>query len=171
MKSLTTLLFKVSGHVAYITLNRPAAVNAVSLELAEELEEVAREYDESNCVRAVLLTGAGRIFCGGGDLKSFAAQEPTRLPTHFKRVNLFFHSAIQCFARMRAPVIVAANGPVAGYGISLAYAGDIVFANESARFTIAYTRIGLTPDGHLRSFLDRISYCPQVHEMTWKRLG
>ncbi len=89
MESLTTLLFKVSEHVAYITLNRPTVVNAVSLELAEELEQVARECDESNSVRAVLLTGAGGIFCGGGDLKSFAAQEPTHLPTHLKRVNLF----------------------------------------------------------------------------------
>src|SRR5260370_11540479 len=107
MESLTTLLFKVSEHVAYITLNRPTAVNSVSLELAEELHAVARECDDSNSVRAVLLTGAGRIFCGGGDLKSFAAQEPSHLPAHIKRVNLFFHSAIQCFARMRAPVVVA----------------------------------------------------------------
>ena len=156
MESLTTLLFKVSEHVAYITLNRPTAVNAVSLELAEELEEVARECDASNSVRAVLLTGAGRIFCAGGDLKSFAAQEPTHLPTHFKRVNLFFHSAIQCFARMRVPVIVAVNGPAAGYGMSLACAGDIVLANESARFTIAYTRVGLTPDASSTYYLPRI---------------
>jgi 2-(1,2-epoxy-1,2-dihydrophenyl)acetyl-CoA isomerase len=116
MESLTTLLFKVSEHVAYITLNRPTAVNAVSQELAEELEEVARACHESNSVRAVLLTGAGGIFCGGGDLKSFAAQEPSRLPTHLKRVNLFFHSAIQCFARMRAPVVVAVNARPPGTG-------------------------------------------------------
>ena len=120
MESLTTLLFKVSEHVAYITLNRPAAVNAMSLKLAEELEEVARECDESSSVRSVLLTSAGRIFRAGGDLKSFAAQEPNHLPTHFKRVNLFFHSAIQCFTRMRAPVVVAVNGPAAGYGMALA---------------------------------------------------
>ncbi len=144
MESLKNVLFEVREHVAYITLNRPAAANAVTLELAQELEEVARECDESNSVRAVLLTGNGRIFCGGGD-KSFAAQEPTHLPTHLKRVNLFFHSAIQCFARMRAPVVVAVNGPAAGYGMSLACAGDIVLANESARFTMDYTRVGLTP--------------------------
>src|ERR1700731_1577734 len=106
MESPTTLLFKVSEHVAYITLNRPAAANAVSLELAQELAEVARQCDESSSVRAVLLTGAGRIFCAGGD-KSFAAQEPTHVPAHLRRVNLFFYSAIQCFARMRAPVVVA----------------------------------------------------------------
>ena len=156
MESLTTLLFKVSEHVAYITLNRPTVVNAVSLELAEELEKVARECDESNSVRAVLLTGAGRIFCGDGDLKSFAAQEPTHLPTHLKRVNLFFHSAIQCFARMRAPVVVAVNGPAAGYGMSLACAGDIVLANESARFTMDYSRVGLTPGASSTYYLPRI---------------
>src|SRR5260370_37182655 len=119
MEGLTTLLFKVSEHIAYITLNRPAVANAASLELAQELEEVACDCAEGNSVRAVLLTGAGRIFCGGGD-KSFAAQGPTHVPTHLKRANLFLHSAIQCFARMHAPVVVAVNGPAAGYGMSLA---------------------------------------------------
>jgi 2-(1,2-epoxy-1,2-dihydrophenyl)acetyl-CoA isomerase len=137
-------------------LNRPAAANAVSLELAQELQTVARECNESDSVRAVLLTGAGRIFRGGGDLKSFALQEPTHLPTHLKRVNLFFHSAIQCFARMRAPLVVAVNGNAAGGGMSLACAGDIVLANESARFTIAYTRVGLTPDASSTYYLPRI---------------
>src|SRR5271156_4873640 len=108
MESLTTLLFEVRERVAYITLNRPAVANAVSLELAQELEEVARECDENNSVRAVLLTGAGRIFCGGGD-KSFATQEPTYVASHLRRANLFLHSAIQCFARMHAPMVVAVN--------------------------------------------------------------
>src|ERR1700730_18586826 len=103
METPTTLLFEVREHVAYITLNRPAVTNAVSLELAQELEEVARECDKSESVRAVLLTGAGRIFCGGGD-KSLAPQEPSRRSTYLKRVNLCLHSAIHCFARMRAPV-------------------------------------------------------------------
>ncbi len=71
-------------------------------------------------------------------------------------MNLFFDSAIQCFARMRVPVIVAVNGPAAGYGMSLACAGDIVLANESARFTIAYTRVGLTPDASSTYYLPRI---------------
>ena len=124
METLKNVLFEVREHVAHITLNRPAVANAVSLELAQELEEVARDCAEGNSVRAVLLTGAGRIFCGGGD-KSFAAQEPTHVPTHLKRVNLFLHSAIQRFVRMRAPVVVAVNGPAAGYGMSLACAGDM----------------------------------------------
>ena len=155
MESLTTLLFKVSEHVAYITLNRPAVANAVSLELAQELEEVVRECDEGESVRAVLLTGAGRIFCGGGD-KSLVPQEPSRRSIHLKRVNRFLHSAIQCFARMRAPVVVAVNGAAAGYGMSLACAGDIVLANESARFTMDYSRVGLTPGASSTYYLPRI---------------
>src|SRR3984893_4462146 len=155
METPTTLLFEVREHVAYITLNRPAVTNAVSLELAQELEEVVRECDESSSVRAVLLTGAGRIFCGGGD-KSFAAEEPPRVPTHLKRVNLSLHGAIQCFARMNAAVVVEVNGPAAGYGMSLACAGDIVLANESARFTMDYTRVGLTPGASATYYLPRI---------------
>src|SRR5437660_400612 len=85
METFKNVLFKVSEHVAYITLNRPAVANALSLELAKELEEVARDCAEDNSVRAVLLTGAGRIFCGGGD-KSFAAREPTHVPAHLRRV-------------------------------------------------------------------------------------
>src|SRR5580658_3943084 len=155
MESLTNLLFEVREHVAYITLNRPAVANAVSLELAQELDEVARECDESDSVRAVLLTGAGRIFCGGGD-KFFAKQEPSYVPTHLRRVNLFLHGAIQCFARMRAPVVVAVNGPASGYGMSLACAGDIVLAGESARFTMDYSRVGLTPGASSTYYLPRI---------------
>jgi 2-(1,2-epoxy-1,2-dihydrophenyl)acetyl-CoA isomerase len=155
MESLRTLLFKVSEHVAYITLNRAAVANAVSLELAQELEEVARECEESESVRAVLLTASGRIFCAGGD-KSLAPHEPGRRATYLKRINLFLHSAIQCFARMRAPVVVAVNGPAAGYGMSLACAGDIVLANESARFTMDYSRAGLTPGASSTYYLPRI---------------
>jgi 2-(1,2-epoxy-1,2-dihydrophenyl)acetyl-CoA isomerase len=155
MESLTTLLFEVRDHVAYITLNRPAVANAVSLELAQELEEVACECDEDDSVRAVLLTGAGRIFCGGGD-KSFARQDPTSVATHLRRVNFFLHSAIQLFARMRAPLVVAVNGPAAGYGMSLACAGDIVLASESARFKLDYSRVGLTPGASSTFYLPRI---------------
>lgn len=155
MESLTTLLFEVREQVAYITLNRPTKANAVSLELAQELEEVVCECDEGESVRAVLLTGAGRIFCGGGD-KSLVPQEPSRRSIHLKRVNRFLHSAIQCFARMRAPVVVAVNGAAAGYGMSLACAGDIVLANESARFTMDYSRVGLTPGASSTYYLPRI---------------
>jgi 2-(1,2-epoxy-1,2-dihydrophenyl)acetyl-CoA isomerase len=156
MESLGTLLFEIRDHVAYITLNRPEAANAMNLELARELEEVALECEESSKVRAVLLTGAGKMFCGGGDIKAFAAQEAASLPAYLKRVTLYLHQAIHRFARMRAPVVMAVNGSAGGGGMSLACAGDLVLAGESAKFTMAYTRIGLTPDGSSTYFLPRI---------------
>jgi 2-(1,2-epoxy-1,2-dihydrophenyl)acetyl-CoA isomerase len=139
--------FEVRGHVAYIMLNRPDAANALNAEVARQLDQAALRCDENAGVRAVLLTGAGRMFCGGGDLKAFAAQRPEELPAYLKSVTLYFHQAIHRFARMRAPLVVAVNGSAGGGGMSLAIAGDIVLAAESARFTMAYTRIGLTPDG------------------------
>jgi 2-(1,2-epoxy-1,2-dihydrophenyl)acetyl-CoA isomerase len=148
--------FEVRGHVGYITLNRPDAANALDAEVARQLHLAALGCDESNQVRAVLMTGAGRMFCGGGDLKAFAAQPREELPAYLKSVTLYFHQAIHCLARMRAPLIVAVNGNAGGGGMSLALAGDIVLAAESARFTMAYTRVGLTPDGSSTYTLPRL---------------
>ncbi|MBV8772100.1 MAG: enoyl-CoA hydratase/isomerase family protein [Deltaproteobacteria bacterium] len=148
--------FEVRGNVAYITLNRPEAANALNAELARQLDQAALRCDENADVRAVLMTGAGRMFCGGGDLKAFAAQPPEQLPGYLKSVTLYFHQAIHRFARMRAPLVVAVNGNAGGGGMSLALAGDIVLAAESARFTMAYTRVGLTPDGSSTYTLPRL---------------
>jgi 2-(1,2-epoxy-1,2-dihydrophenyl)acetyl-CoA isomerase len=148
--------FEVREHVGYITLNRPEAANALNAEVAQQLDLVALQCDENADVRAILMTGAGRMFCGGGDLKAFAAQPLEQLPTYLKSVTLFFHQAIHRFARMRAPVVVAVNGNAGGGGMSLALAGDIVLAAESARFTMAYTRVGLTPDGSSTYTLARL---------------
>jgi 2-(1,2-epoxy-1,2-dihydrophenyl)acetyl-CoA isomerase len=150
------LLFEVRDNVGYITLNRPEAANAINFELAKELASVSLHCDEAQGVRAVLLTAAGRIFCGGGDLKSFAAQAPENLPTHLKEVTFYLHKAIHRFARMNAPVVMAINGNAGGAGMSLALAGDITFAAESAKFTLAYTRVGLTPDGSSTYYLPRL---------------
>jgi 2-(1,2-epoxy-1,2-dihydrophenyl)acetyl-CoA isomerase len=147
---------EVREHVAYITLNRPDAANALNAEVARQLDQVALQCDENPEVRAVLMTGAGRMFCGGGDLRAFAAQPPNRLPSYLKAVTFYFHQAIHRFARMRAPLVVAVNGNAGGGGMSLALAGDIVIAAESARFTMAYTRVGLTPDGSSTYTLPRL---------------
>jgi 2-(1,2-epoxy-1,2-dihydrophenyl)acetyl-CoA isomerase len=89
-----TLLFEVRDHIAYLTLNRPESANAINLEMAHELEEAALICDQDSAVRAILLSGAGRIFCGGGDLKSFAAQDPADLPGLLKRLTFHLHRAI-----------------------------------------------------------------------------
>jgi 2-(1,2-epoxy-1,2-dihydrophenyl)acetyl-CoA isomerase len=156
MESFKNLLFEVREHVAHITLNRPEVSNAMNLDMAREFYEAAFECEQSSDSRAVLITGAGRAFCSGGDVKSFAAQEPVHLPAYYRRITLFLHQAIHRFARMPAPVVMAVNGAAGGGGMSLACAGDIVLAGESARFTMAYTKIGLTPDGSSTYFLPRI---------------
>jgi 2-(1,2-epoxy-1,2-dihydrophenyl)acetyl-CoA isomerase len=156
MPNYKCLNFEMRDNVAHITLNRPEAANALNLELAQELEEVSLRCNEDPVIRAVLLTGTGKLFCAGGDLKSFAAQKPADLPAFLKRVTLYLHTAMNRFARMRAPLVIAVNGSAGGAGLSLICAGDIVLAGESARFTMSYTRIGLTPDGSSTYYLPRI---------------
>src|SRR5437899_408815 len=153
---MSEVLFEVRDQVGHIMLNRPDTANAMNFELVKELEEVSLRCDEDPAVRAVLLSGAGKMFCGGGDLKAFAAQPPAQLPAYLKKVTLYLHKAIHRFARMKAPVVIAVNGNAGGGGMSLALAGDIVIAGESSRFTMAYTRVGLTPDGSSTYYLPRL---------------
>lgn len=155
MTSYERLIFEVRQGVAFITLNRPAALNTLDVELVAELASAALQCDQESDIRAVVLSGAGRAFCGGGDLKTFVAHGENR-SRYIKQVTADLHSAISRFARMDPPVIAAVHGAAAGGGMSLACARDIVLAAETARFTLAYTRIGLTLDGSSSFFLPRI---------------
>ena len=166
MADYSTLLFDVRNNVAYITLNRPEAANALNGELAHNLMEVSLRCDEDPSVRAVLINAAGKIFCAGGDLKSFSAQPKEMLPTYLKKVTYHLHRAISLLNRMKAPVVLAIHGAAGGAGMSLACAGDIVIAAESARFTMAYTRAGLTPDGSSTYFLPRIVGLRRAMDLT-----
>ena len=161
---MNTLLYEVKDRVARITLNRPDAANALNDEMGRELMQVAIRASEDRDVRAVILTGAGRMFCGGGDLKHFAAQED-RLPGHLKELAGCLHLAISRFVRMDAPVIAAVNGSAGGAGLSLALFADLVIAAESAKFTLAYTRAGLSPDGGSTFFLPRMIGVRRALEM------
>jgi 2-(1,2-epoxy-1,2-dihydrophenyl)acetyl-CoA isomerase len=152
---LKTLIVEVQEGVAQITLNRPEAANALNLQMAKELMATAIRCDEDPAVRAVLITGKGKLFCAGGDLASFA-EAGEEMPALLKELTTYLHSAISRFARMRAPVIAAINGAAAGAGFSLACATDLAIAAESARFTMAYTRVGLTPDGSSTHTLPRV---------------
>jgi 2-(1,2-epoxy-1,2-dihydrophenyl)acetyl-CoA isomerase len=160
----TTLLYDVKNNVARITLNRPDAANALDARMGQELMHVSIRASEDAAVRAVILTGAGKMFCGGGDLKHFAGQEE-RLPAHLKELAGHLHLAISRFARMDAPVVAAVNGSAGGAGLSLALFGDMVLAAESAKFTLAYTRAGLSPDGGSTYFLPRIVGMRRALEM------
>jgi 2-(1,2-epoxy-1,2-dihydrophenyl)acetyl-CoA isomerase len=153
--SYSTLLFEIRDSVARITLNRPDAANALNLDMSKDLMHAALQCSEDPAVRAVIITGTGRMFCAGGDLKSFAAQGE-HLAYHLKEVTTYLHAAMSRLTRMDAPVIAAVNGTAAGAGMSLACACDFVLAAESTKFTMAYTRAGLTPDGSSTYFLPRI---------------
>ncbi|MDA0365889.1 MAG: enoyl-CoA hydratase-related protein [Chloroflexi bacterium] len=146
MADYTTLTLTRDEGVARITLNRPEALNALDEAMARELLAAATACDDDRAVRAVVIAGAGRAFSVGGDLKSFAAQGEA-LPTHLKDVTTYAHAAVSRLARMRAPVLASVHGAAAGFGMSLVGACDLAIAADNAKFTLAYTRIGLTPDG------------------------
>jgi 2-(1,2-epoxy-1,2-dihydrophenyl)acetyl-CoA isomerase len=160
-----TLEFDVNEGVAHITLNRPEAANALNRELAQELMHAVLRCDEEPAVRAVLISGKGPTFCVGGDLKSFAEQGE-HLPHHLKEVTTYLHAAVSRIARMEPPVVVAVHGAAAGAGLSLACACDLVVAAESARFTMAYTNAGLTPDGSSTYYLPRLVGFKRAMELT-----
>jgi 2-(1,2-epoxy-1,2-dihydrophenyl)acetyl-CoA isomerase len=153
--SFETIDLVVRDNVAHLTLNRPQAANGITLELARDLMYATMQCDEDPAVRAVVLAGAGRMFCGGGDLKAFATKGDA-LPHYLKDVTTFLHAAVSRLTRMDAPVIAAVHGSAAGAGMSLACAADFVLAADTSKFTMAYTRAGLTPDGSSTYFLSRI---------------
>jgi 2-(1,2-epoxy-1,2-dihydrophenyl)acetyl-CoA isomerase len=150
------LMLEVSEGIATITLNRPQAFNAMSLQTARELCDVANRIGDDKAVRAILITGAGRsAFCAGGDVGAFA-QAGRDVALLIKEMTGFFHLAISRFARSHAPVIAVVNGVAAGAGLSLVAACDLVIAADTAIFTSAYTKIGFSPDGSSSYFLPRI---------------
>ena len=157
-----TIAFEQAGPVARITLNRPDAANGMNHTMTRELADAAR-ICESASTKVVVVTGSGRFFCAGGDLKSFASA-PERGP-FIKSVADDLHRAISTFARMDAVVITAVNGVAAGAGFSLAVTGDLVLAAESASFTMAYTRAGLSPDGSSSYYLPRLIGITKTKEL------
>jgi 2-(1,2-epoxy-1,2-dihydrophenyl)acetyl-CoA isomerase len=157
-----TIKFEQSGAITRITLNRPDAANGMNDTMTRELADAARRCD-TEATKVVLLTGAGRFFCAGGDLKSFASA-PSR-GRYIKGVADELHRAISTFARMDAVLITAVNGVAAGAGFSLAVTGDLVLAAESASFTMAYTRAGLSPDGSSSYYLPRLVGIRKTQEL------
>jgi 2-(1,2-epoxy-1,2-dihydrophenyl)acetyl-CoA isomerase len=157
-----TITLEQSGPIARITLNRPDAANGMNHTMTRELADAAKRCD-TDATKVVLLTGSGRFFCAGGDLKSFASA-PNR-GQHIKGVADDLHRAISTFARMNAVLITAVNGTAAGAGFSIAVTGDIVLAAQTASFTMAYTKVGLSPDGSSSYFLPRLIGITKTKEL------
>lgn len=164
MPDYTAITFALSDHVAHITISRPEAANSLNRDLATDLMNVSLHCHEDPDIRAVVITGEGRLFCAGGDLKSFSAADD--ISSYIRETATFLHVAMSRFSRMDAPLIAAVNGAAAGAGMSIACASDLVLAGESARFTMAYTRAGLTPDGSSTYFLPRIVGLRRALELT-----
>ncbi len=162
--SYESLHFTVADGRATIALNRPDQLNALDAQMAGELFDAAVRCDCDPAVRVVVVTGMGRAFMAGGDLRAFADAGDQRDAVITKTATLL-HAAISHFNRMDAPVIAAVNGVAAGAGMSLALALDLAVAARSARFVMAYTRAGLTPDGSSSYFLPRLVGLRRAQEL------
>lgn len=149
------LRFERDGSVAIITINRPQAGNAIDIPMAHELLHAAIACDCDAGIRAVLLRSEGKLFCAGGDVGAFAGAGD-KVPDLISEETAYLHAAVARFAGMDKPLVTAVQGFAAGAGFSLAMLGDIVIAGKAAQFTLAYTAIGLTPDGGASWLLPRL---------------
>jgi 2-(1,2-epoxy-1,2-dihydrophenyl)acetyl-CoA isomerase len=156
-----TLLYEVDQEVATITLNRPAVLNAISPQMIEELQAVLNTVRDDAHVRAVVLTGAGRGFCSGADLKARQRVQPSEAPPDAiqagtERLRRTYNPLILAIRTIEKPFIASVNGVAAGAGCNLALACDIVLASNEARFGNVFVRIGLIPDCGGHFFLPRL---------------
>jgi len=152
--SAPSVQVETRGPVALVTLNRPDSANAINLQMAMDLLAAAMTCSRNNNVRAVVLTGAGRNFCFGGDLRAVASEGVDG--GYLRELTGYLHSAVSHFVRMDPPVIAAVNGTAAGAGVGLAAMSDLVLCAKSSKFSLAYTNAGLTPDGGTSFFLPRV---------------
>jgi len=145
--SYETVIWERSDGVGRITLNRPDTLNAWVADFGRELKQVIENEASDESVRAVLVTGAGRGFSSGADLKAGFEPADDGMPDVRKELHQFYHPVIAGIRRLDKPVVAAVNGPAVGIGASLAFACDLVLAAESAFFGLAFVNIGLMPDG------------------------
>jgi 2-(1,2-epoxy-1,2-dihydrophenyl)acetyl-CoA isomerase len=150
MPDFETVNLRREGAAATIELNRPEALNAWNAQLGHDLLAAVQAVTEDDGVRAVVITGAGRAFSSGADLKDLSGREERTADGHpdVRRVlTERYHPIITAIRDMPKPVVAAVNGPAVGIGLSLALAADLIVASESAYFLLAFVNIGLVPDG------------------------
>ena len=151
----TTVALELTDGIAWVTLNRPDAANTMDLQFGRDLRDAAARCRATAGVRAVVISGAGKAFCFGGDLGAMTAAGGD-VEAYLRELTVDLHAAILAFTRLEAPVIAAVNGTAAGAGVGLVAMADLAVAAESARISLAYTGVGLTPDGSTSYFLPRI---------------
>jgi 2-(1,2-epoxy-1,2-dihydrophenyl)acetyl-CoA isomerase len=138
-----------------VTLNDPASLNAFSAQMGADLEHVFAAMENDPGVRAAILTGAGRGFCSGANLAQRGAALEAGTADTGAVLERYVNPLVAGAKDRRVPLVTAVNGPAAGVGLSLALMGDIVVAADSAFFLLAFTRVGLVPDGGATHILAR----------------
>jgi 2-(1,2-epoxy-1,2-dihydrophenyl)acetyl-CoA isomerase len=152
--SAPTVEVETRAAVALVTLNRPDVNNTLNLQMAMDLLAAAMTCARNTAVRAVVLTGAGRHFSFGGDLRAVSTRDHSARD-YIRELTTYLHAAISHFVRMNAPVIAAVNGTAAGAGVGLVAMADLAVCAESSKFNLGYTRTGLTPDAGTTFLLPR----------------
>jgi enoyl-CoA hydratase/carnithine racemase len=141
-------LLRIDGAIATITLNRPAAFNSINLSIAKKLEQLGAEVEANDAIRVLVIEGEGRAFSAGGDLQTIgAAAEVGTIAPVVGELLKHYHAFIETIRRMPKIVLSSVHGSAAGAGMGLAFVADLCIAAEDARFTPAYAKIGVSPDG------------------------
>ena len=141
-------LLRIEGAIATITLNRPAAFNSINLPIAQKLEQLGAEVEGNDDIRVLVIEGEGRAFSAGGDLQTIgAAAANGTVAAVVGELLKHYHAFIETLRRMPKIVLSSVHGSAAGAGMGLAFVADLCIAADDARFTPAYAKIGVSPDG------------------------
>jgi 2-(1,2-epoxy-1,2-dihydrophenyl)acetyl-CoA isomerase len=162
--SAPTVQVESRGSVATVTINRPELSNTLDLRTAMDLLAAAMTCGRNPAVRAVILTGAGKNFCFGGDLRGMLSKGKAA-DAYLRELTTYLHEAISHFARMDAPLIAAVNGTAAGAGVGLVAMADLAICAQSSKFNLAYTAVGLTPDAGTSFLLPRVVGAKRAMEL------
>jgi 2-(1,2-epoxy-1,2-dihydrophenyl)acetyl-CoA isomerase len=164
MSTSPTVTVEIEGAIARVTLARPEVANTMNLAFGHDLLQAALRVEADPAVRAVVLTGSGRNFCFGGDLRGMT-DSGGDVEAYLRELTTHLHAALVHFTRMDAPVIAAVNGTAAGAGLGLVLMADLAIAGSGAKFAPAYTGVGLTPDGATSFLLPRAVGYKRAMEM------
>ncbi|MDQ3507205.1 MAG: enoyl-CoA hydratase/isomerase family protein, partial [Actinomycetota bacterium] len=158
-----TIVFEKKDGVATIALDRPDRLNAFDGTMHEELYVALEDVENDEEIRCVVLRGEGRGFSAGADLSSVRSEDDPDLGEYLRQT---YSRAIVKMARMEKPIVAALHGPVYGAGMGMALACDMRIASESAKFSVAFVKIGLMPDAGVSFFLPRIVGLGRAMEMS-----
>ena len=163
-KSFETVLVSKEASIATITLNRPEVLNSMSPKLMEDLDQAIVDVARDENIRAVVLTGAGRAFCAGGDMATDVTKIAKMAPFEYREFCKDYARTMKNLAEMEKPVIAAVNGAAVGGGCDLAMACDIRIASENAKFGLVYVKVGLVPE------LGSMYFLPRLVGLGWAKL-